>query len=368
MRPKGTILRALTRTALLAGLAGSLTTPALGAGDSEKAPADPRWEQERLAYADSYTRFMALLDQPETLAPASMSDADLTGNRIALYRVGDPRNRRYPAELYEAIENRMFDRLLNGGAFRVYECMQCKTVRVTIRDNHLSMAHRAESNARLREIGEKVGVDGLLLWDAYAQGERVVLDTRLMDVETGRVVWSHKYTHAVRWQRQWVTYLGLWGIETTGFSYTPGVPDVSADRLMVAGAELREATSLFKGLTYGLGLNMFRNTAKRDQDVKVDALTLYARLGQGLDPLFGYTGKQYSNFELYLAVGDAFIEDANNLLVRAGLEVRFTQRLFMDLGWVYLEDQELDIGNPPPGEPGGEVGGSGYDVSLGLRF
>ncbi|MFA9461557.1 hypothetical protein [Thiohalorhabdus methylotrophus] len=370
MRANGTLHECRKRAGGLLALALTLVLAASAAhGASEsaaKSAETPSWKQEQLANGDAYTRFMALLNQPDTLSPATMRQADIAGDRIALYRVGDPRNRRFPAELYEAMESQMFDRLLAGGAFQVYECMECKTVRVTIKNDHLSMARRAASNARLRQIAESVGVDGMLLWDAYFQGDRAVLDTRMMDVETGRIVWSHQYTHSTEWQSNWAVYGGLWGIEATKFGYGPE-PDVEVDRLVAVGAEFREATSLAEGLTYGLGITTFQNTARSDA-VEAEGGALYVRLGLALDPLLGWPDKDYNNFELYLAPGDAFIDDTNNLLVRTGLEIRFTQTLFMNLGLVYLEERELDMGHAPPGRTGGEVGGTGYDISIGARF
>jgi hypothetical protein len=328
-------------------------------------------QQEARAYQDAYGQFMTLLEAPRTLAPESLRQADIGGNRIALYRVGDPRNHRFPAELYEAVENRMLDRILAGGAFQVFECMQCKTVKVTIRDGRFSMARRAETNARLREIADDIGVDGMLLWDAYYQYDRVVLDARMMEAETGRIVWSKKYTYSTKWDRGYSLYTGLWGLELTRFA-TATEEKVSVDRLVSYGAEFIEPTSFATNLKYGLGLVHFENTAKTSQ-YSFNGDALYAKIQTGLDPLFMEVGPQdYANFNWYLALGDAYIEKTHNLLARTGLEVRFSQLMFMRFGGVYLEDRKLDL---PEFEPTGgdsdaeaEFGGISYEVLLGVRF
>lgn len=360
---RATLPSLLAALLLFAGMGGAAMAAPSGSEDSAR-------HREALAYQDAYGQFMTLLQAPDTLSAQSLAQADIGGDRIALYRVGDPRNHRFPAELYEAVENRMVDRLLAGGAFRVYECMECKTVKVTIKDGRFSMARRAETNARLREIADEIGVDGMLLWDAYYQYDRVVLDARMMEAKTGRIVWSKKYTYSTQWQRSYSVTAGLWGLEAKRHA-TGSEPAVSVDRLVNYGVEFMEPTSFPGNLQYGLGLLHFENTAKTDEiDFNGDAL--YAQISTGLDPLFMAEDPQsYTNFNWYLALGDAYIEKTHNLLARTGVEVRFSRLMFMRFGGVYLEERKYemsDFTDSGGNHPVAEFGGTSYEIQLGVRF
>jgi hypothetical protein len=371
------ILPTLASAAVLLGNA-ALSPPVAAEPASEKtgshasasgpdSPGASARQQEALAQGDSYGQFMTLLEQPETLAPSSLRQADIDGKRIALYRIGDPRNRRYPGELYEAVANRITDKILAGGVFQVYECMQCRTVKVTIKDGQFSMARRAESNARLRQIADEIGVDGLLLWDAYYQYDRVVLDTRMMDADTGRIVWSKNYTYSPEWQRSYSAMAGLWGLEATRFA-DGSKDEVSVSRLMAYGAELLEPTSLARNFQYGLGLIQFRNTAQ-SSEFSFSGNAFYAKIQAGLDPLmYVMNRRDYANFNWYLALGDAYVEQTHNIMARTGVEVRFSQTLFMRLGGLYVEERQLPPSADSQSEADSEFGGASYEVLIGARF
>ncbi|MBI6546912.1 MAG: hypothetical protein HY692_08965, partial [Cyanobacteria bacterium NC_groundwater_1444_Ag_S-0.65um_54_12] len=110
--------------------------------------------------------------------------------KVVVFR--ETRQDRYP-ELNTLIESRVTDELIRSNRFRVVECRECRTPRVISDEKSFSYSNTIESNARLAEIGARLGVDGILMWSTMGTGRNVIVNFKLIRANDGAIVWSKHF-------------------------------------------------------------------------------------------------------------------------------------------------------------------------------
>ena len=72
--------------------------------------------------------------------------------------------------------------------------------------------------------------------------------------------------------------------------------------------------------------------------------------------------------KVYMGLGQAFFNDTNALVFRFGFEFPFFSDGFIDYGVTYIPESTAKWGEVDNYQNTGKIGGSSYDLSLGLRF
>jgi len=315
-----------------------------------------------------YTGFSQLLDDDKTLVLEELIDLDENVKRIAMYHNGDRLHRAIPKQVHLMIENKLMHRILDSQRFELIQCIECRITQVQLRGEQLEIGHAAESNQQLRRLGKKVRADAFLFWNASVHDEKFTINLRMVDARDNSLLWLKEYSKkTTREQEQegfdLVTYeltIGSWGVS--------GERDISAggseevDGVTVIGLRRREATSIDEKLEYTLAIEHFRNFSETD-NFDVSGINLEGRIIADLPSL-----DNIIDTRVYLGLGQSFYNDSNSLVFRFGFEFPFFSDGFIDFGMVSMPEKEVKWKDVDGLEEIGKFGGTGYDLTLGLRF
>lgn len=332
--------------------------------------------------------------------PDSITRVDPTAVRIFMY---NERKREETEALATVVENRLSEELLRLHRFKVIEAREAKTLRVESSSTNFQLSNTIESLARMRTIGQSVGADAILMYAPQIQDRMVLVNAKLVRVSDGEILWTERFAYNFDLQRAereaqaqaqetakreaekkrlslerrtrdngLYAYTGM-----TGFAMRRSSTDggKTADQVSPAGLSIG-----FMGLR-----NMgFAENAAFGVDLQIDQMgsvnsklslpivTLSPIFLLRLDPLF-VKGENDGVFNLYFGPGESFVFQDPQLTYqftgKAGLMIRFTPDMFLNLGAVYLPNQEVSF--PQVSGLSGTVkdfGGLTYQVTFGLAF
>lgn len=323
-------------------------------------------DAEYIANTGAHAKFLKLLDMPGALSGDSLNDIDFAVRSLAFYRTSDRQNKRFSRTLYASIEQKMITKFAAVKRFAVHECLECKTTRVLLQEDHFKILRQLDSNESLNNIGKKLGVDHFVMWDAYLDQGQAVINIRVVSAETGQVRWSEQYrTGGLDHDMGWEWYSSFWGLTATRKA-TNGGDDLKVTPLLALGTRTLTRSTISERFYYGYGGEIFLNTTDLDK-ITVLGLTLNGRLAMELDTGRG-SSKNYGNWLIYLSMGQVFVHTTPSLILRSGLEMRANKNSFIDLGVVYLLERPFSALPLDGYEDEATVGGTSYDITLGIRY
>jgi len=322
---------------------------------------------ENMLYADELMKFTEMLRSEKILSMQELNSMDFAVRSVAFYRIGDRQNKKFDRNFYETIEQKMINKFIPMNRFSVHECFECKTTRVLLKEKQFSVLRQLDSNASLSELGEKLGVDHFVLWDAYMHKGNPMLNIRVVGAANGQVRWSRQY-HGEQEQQElnWEFYTSVWGLEATRPATTAAEDAVVTPLIAVGFRRLTEST-ISKRLFYGYGAELFFNTEDRAK-IDVYGLNINGRVAIELDPSLGMEDKSYGNWLAYFSVGQAFLYNTPTLIMRSGIEMRINKKSFIDIGTVTVKEKEFSVRSYSGYSNRATLGGTNYDLTIGYRY
>ena len=313
-------------------------------------------------------------------------------NKIALYRNSDKENKQFPSKIYNLVENGITRRLLDTQRFQIFECMECKSTQLIMKEDTFVILRAIESNKRLSEVAQQINVDGFFLWNIYSEKGRMFLNFKIVRASNGEVVWTRKFEEIFiepelmdieKEMRPYEMVLttGIWGYSLSRTENSTGIL-TSMDRVATAGMKVMREAKDSQHVIYGIGIDYFANAVKTDY-FNLTGYTLYGHLNLKLDKIL-FTGDGYSVEEqqaarrapreyfstanYYISVGEAFFMDNHTELYKSGLDIRFSERFSFGLGIVYIPEKTVIMSDKTGFDPNVNFGGFTYDIMLGFVF
>jgi hypothetical protein len=316
-----------------------------------------------------YTGFTQLLDDDKTLVKEELIDLPESVQRVALYHNGDRMHRRIPKQVHLMIENKLMSRILESGRFEMIQCLECRTTQVAMRADRLEVSHVAVDNQALRSLGKHVRADAFLFWNASVQDNKFTINLHLVDSRDNKLLWLKEYSKQTTLEQEVegfdsVNYefmIGAWGIAAERDHLTDGSTE-EVKGISVFGVRRRETTSLDDSLQYTLALEYFRNFSNTE-NFDVSGINLEGRIIADIPSM-----DDLIDTKVYMGLGQAFFNDTNALVFRFGFEFPFFSDGFIDYGVTYIPESTAKWGEVDNYQNTGKIGGSSYDLSLGLRF
>ncbi|HEY9897883.1 MAG TPA: FlgO family outer membrane protein [Pantanalinema sp.] len=331
--------------------------------------------------------------------PDSITRVDPTAVRLFMY---NERKREETEALATVVENRLSEELLRLHRFKVIEAREAKTLRVESSSTNFQLSNTIESLARMRAIGQSVGADAILMYAPQIQDRMVLVNAKLVRVGDGEILWTERFAYNFDLQRAereaqaqaeeaskleaerrrvslerrtrdngLYAYTGMTGYAMRRRSAAAGTSDeVSPAGLSVGFMGLRNM-GFAENAAFGVDLQIDQMGSVNPK-LSLPMVTLSPLFLLRLDPLF-VKGENDGVFNLYFGPGETFIFQAPQLSYqftgKAGLMVRFTPDMFLNLGAVYVPQQEVGF-QAVPGLDGTvkDFGGLTYQVTFGLAF
>jgi len=325
-------------------------------------------KSENMAYADELMKFSEMLNSEQILSMAELNKMDFAVRSVAFYRIGDRQNKLFDRHFYETIEQKMINKFTGLNRFSIHECFECKTTRVLLKEKQFSVLRQLDSNESLKELGEKIGVDHFILWDAYMHKDSPMLNIRVVSAASGQVRWSRQYQGEQQLQElNWEFYTSVWGVEAVRQAKTTANYDSVVTPIIAVGFRRLAESTISKRLFYGYGAEAFFNTEGR-AEIDIYGFDVNGRVAIELDPSLGMEDKTYGNWLAYFSVGQAFLLNTPTLVMRSGIEMRINKKSFIDLGTVTIKEKEFEVRANSKYVSKATIGGTNYDLTIGYRF
>ncbi|MDH5543173.1 MAG: hypothetical protein OEY64_09440 [Nitrospinota bacterium] len=306
-------------------------------------------------------------------------------NKIALYRNADKQNKMLPAKIYELIENGLTRKLLETGRFQIFECMECKSTQLILKENTFTILRAVESNQRLAEIAKNIKVDGFFLWNVYVENDKLFLNFKVVDAKTGEVVWARKFQdifEEIEEEKELRPYevaleTGIWGYKYERKSAT--LPAEHLDKVATLSLKVLRESKNSKHIIYGVGLDYFANIV-RPEFFDIAGGAFYGHLILKLDKIF-FSGEGYepvdeknlrkeyfSTWNYYVSLGEALFMKHHTEIYKSGLTLRFSERFSFSLGFVNIPEKRIELVPIGDFESHINFGGTTYEVGIGFVF
>lgn len=150
------------------------------------------------AWAAEPAQLVEILSDPTSIdrvipaLPDTLRQIDPTIVRVFLY---NERKREETDSLANVVENRLYQELLRLRRFKVIESREAKTTRVQSDSKTFQVSNTIESIARLRQIGEAVGADSVLMYAPQIQDKMVLVNAKMLRVSDGEVLWTERFAY-----------------------------------------------------------------------------------------------------------------------------------------------------------------------------
>lgn len=316
-----------------------------------------------------YTGFEQLLDDDKTLVLEELLDLDENIKRIALYHNGDRLHRLIPKQVHQMIENKLMGRLIESGRFEVIQCIECRTTKVEMSADELTISQAAEDNQQLRALSKQVRADAFMFWNASVHDNKFTINLRLVSGSNNELVWLKEYSKRTTKEAedmdfgsvQYEVIVGAWGIGGSRDNSSGG-SDAELSGATVFGIRRRESTSINEDIEYTLGFEYFRNYS----DTELFDLSGYNLEGRIIADIPSL--EEIIDTNVYLGIGQSFYNNANSLIFRFGFEFPFFTDGFMDFGVIYMQESDVKWKKNTAYDDNGKFGGASYDLTLGVRF
>jgi hypothetical protein len=318
--------------------------------------------------------------------------------RISLYRTVDKENQQLSKKEYDIIENELIRKFKDAGRFRVTECLDCKTTQLLLKKDTFTIVKSIESNDRLGELCEKLGVDGFVFWNVYKEEKKLSFNLRLVS-KKGEVVWANRYSTVINEKKEAVKqakrrklkeydgtfYIGLWSYPFTrtnnGTLSCAGkaCPNLSSDRMFNIGVKAMR-TDISPSYSFGMGLESFSNLSN-PTNFSFAGFAVSSQLNLNLDYIRSNgdkkwqedpkTGEVYydpSIYAWYFSGGIAMFDQYLVEILKTGFEANYSNNFFFKLGFIYLPTTTVTM--PAVTGYGGtsDFGGLAYEFGLGIKF
>ncbi len=323
-----------------------------------------------------YNGFAELMEDENTLPVQELADLEIPVMRVALYHTEDRLYKKIPKSTETMIEGMIIKKLIDTEKFLVTECVECKLIQVKLQNDQLSINQAIESNKDMRNLARKLQVDGFFMWSANVYEEKFTVDMRLVDATDNHVVWTRQYarkTNPIELAKRdeelneeefdrvdWELFVGAWGFSAEREG--TGVSDRQLSSVTTFGIRRREHSELNEDISYGLGFETFSNLAQTDY-FDMLGFVIEGRVEVNISAL-----EQWVPTLMYLELGQAFFKEQQSLVYKYGIEFPFTRNGYIDLGVIYLPEQEVEWKEVDGLEESSEFGGASYDITLGYRF
>lgn len=355
----------------------AMAAPALAAAEPSS-PSDP---------AVAMLTHPELMDQLFAGFGSSISKVDPSVVKVFVYR--ERRQDPYP-QLNTIIENRIVDELIRTHRFKVVYCRECSVPHIVSTKTTFSYSNTIESNAKLASLAQRLGVDGVLMWNTLGTGKSVIVTFELVRANDGAIVWSKHFETKPEAQtadqaqqeaeeaarnRMSGLYLygGFQGFDTSRLALSGSSSTTqSVSQGLDIGLSLVRQSSFLDNFGYGLEAN-FLQAGALNPNLSLPVVSIGPTFMLSLDPLF-WPGTNQRIFNLYAGAGPSFIVGSsllNTLYYKAGVMLRFTDSLFLNLGFVNItpaQGTQVTLSSSNGLSSNASFGGSTYDVGFGIDF
>lgn len=321
---------------------------------------------DRASYKDGFTH---LIQDPQILSEGEFSEVKKMPESVALFFDGDRLHRKVPKSVTSVVEDQLTMKLVKSNVMEVADCSDCKKTKILILKDAMRVEKPASTTKQFKELGEKVGADAFMMWDANETDGRFNLDLRLVTADTGRVIWSKEYSDEISTddvelgysEIEWRTSVSSWGLTSTRMATTggseatlSGVTAISIDRMMKPHDN--------KDVSYSIGLKHFQNTSGEDL-FEIDGFALGARVYLDMGRMFDRVP-----YSIYGGVNNIHYNDSRGFMFDGGIEMPFAKHGYMSFGFVQLSGDQITWDAAPGYEDASDFGGIGYDFTIGFNF
>jgi len=330
------------------------------------APSIAGASEQPAGYKDGFAH---LINDPSILSSDDFKDVKSLPGSVALYYDGDRLHRKVPKEVAQFVEDQLTVKMVNEGLMRVADCPDCKKTKVVVLKDAMRVETPASSKKGFEELGQRVGAESFLMWDANETEGRFNLATRLVDAQKGEILWSKEYIKNITQrdvelgysQIDWRLSLSTWGLTATreategGKAATlSGVTAITIDRKMMPHNN--------NGIGYSVGFSYFKNTSGNTL-FDVSGYALKARVIADMGRLFDRIP-----YIVYAGLGNVQFNESRGFMLDAGVEFPFSKHGFASFGAVQLSGDQIQWDYEPGYLSSSEFGGVAYDFTVGFNF
>jgi len=323
-------------------------------------------KHDAASYKDGFTH---LISDPKVLNSTEFEEVDFLPESVALYYDGDRLHRKVPKIVTDVVESQLTMKLVKTKAMKVAECADCNKTKIVVLKDAIRVETPADTAEEFKELGKKVGADGFMMWDATEADGRFNLAMRMVNTETGHIVWSREYNKDISKEDvelgysevTWRSSVSTWGLTSTR-NATAGGTEAVLSGVTAIGIERKMIPFDNSGVGYSIGLKYFQNTSNTDT-FSVTGGVLNARVVMDMDRMFGRIP-----YSLYAGLGNVQYNSSRGFMLDAGIEIPFANHGYMGFGVVQLSGDKIDWDEKPGFESYSEFGGVGYDFTIGFNF
>lgn len=331
--------------------------------------------------------------------PDTVTKIDPTVVRVFLY---NERKRDETEPLAAVVENRLNEELLRLRRFKVIEAREAKTTRVESSTTSFQLSNTIESLKRLRQIGQSVGADAVMMYAPQIQDRMVLVSAKLVRVTDGEILWTDRFAYNFDLQAAmkeaqakadelakleadkrriseerrtrdngFYVYTGMTGYSMRRSKTTGDADQISPAGITALGATVLRNVSFADNVAVGLD-GEFDLAGSINPNLPLSYMSITPVLFMRLDPLF-VRGDNNGVVNLYLGAGETvmFQQPAPTYETtgKAGLMLRFTPETFLNLGMVYQAEKTVTFSSVPGLESTVKnYGGLTYQVTFGYAF
>ncbi|NQY41895.1 MAG: hypothetical protein HRT87_00890, partial [Legionellales bacterium] len=324
------------------------------------------YEQEQKTHA-AYQQF---LQSQIILLPSEFKGIPSTVRRIAVVdKTAHKRlkkGNKLPRRTKSMIASRINSRLIPMDRFDLVQCLDCGAKKITIRDNKLDFDNVLQNNESLRRKGRDLNLDAFLTWDAFIDGDEVILKVQMVQTLDNQIIWEKKYSGpydpTAYQQFNLDVNVGLYGFDLERKYGKPNTKPEKVDNIAHAGVRLRERFSAADRVEFSIGVEWFGPIANRDK-FKFNGFAGEGRIVIDILPLM-----KNLKTNLYIAAGAAYYKKQTSMLFKYGIEIPFQRFGYISFGGIYLPKKTLEFDAVDDLSKEAEFGGTSYNVTLGIRL
>ena len=322
--------------------------------------------KEPASYKDGFAH---LINNPQILSADEFTKVDKMPKSVALYFDGDRLHRKVPKEVTSFVEDQLTQKMVSEGLHEVAECADCKKTKIVVLKDALRVETPASTKAEFAELGEKVGADAFMMWDANETDGRFNLAMRMVDAERGNILWSKEYSKNITKEDvelgyseiDWRLSVASWGLTATREA-TEGGSDATLSGVTAVKLDRRMMPHDNYGIGYSFGVSYFKNTSGTEV-FDVSGFSLDARVILDMGRMFDRVP-----YSLYAGVGNVHYNESRGFKMDAGMEFPFAKHGFMSVGVVQMSGDMIEWDSKPGYLDSSEFGGIAYDFTVGFNF
>ncbi len=271
-----------------------------------------------------------------------------------------------PKRTRTLIAKRINDRIIAEERFKIIQCLECGSRKISITNNQLGFDSVLQNNESLRKKGRNLDIDAFLMWDAFIDGDRIVLTFDLVQTMDNQIIWSKQYSGpydpSAYSHFNLDIYVGILGFDLERKSSDTNKANEKVDNIAKAGIRLRERFSAADRVEFSIGIEYFGPLANRSK-FKFSGFAGEGRVVIDILPLM-----KHLKTNLYIAAGPAYYKNQFSVFFRYGIEIPFQRFGYISMGGQYMPKKELTFSSAENLSDTAEFGGTSYDLTLGIRL